>query len=99
MLIIGTIGAIVAGLLLPSIALIMGSIASTFGDDSQAGSEMSDTIAETAKLIALVSVMIFVFAYIFFAFWQHLAENISLSLRKKYLKSLLSQEIAYFEHI
>ena len=42
---------------------------------------------------------IFVFAYIFFAFWQHLAENISLNLRKLYLKALLNQEIAYFEKI
>ena len=99
MLIIGTIGAIVAGLLLPSIALIMGSIANIFGDDGISGEEMSETIAETAKLICLVSVLIFVFAYIFFAFWQHLAENISLKLRKMYLKSLLNQEIAYFEQI
>ena len=34
MLVIGTIGAIIAGMLIPSISLIMGSVADTFGSDS-----------------------------------------------------------------
>jgi len=97
MLAIGTFGAIIAGLMLPSIALIMGSIANNFGQDADI-SNMSETIGKTSKLVAGVAVVIFVFSYIFFAFWQHLAENISLRLRKIYLRALLNQEIAYFEH-
>ena len=98
MMLIGTLGAIIAGLMLPSIALIMGSIANNFGDQTDA-SNMSETIAKTSKLVVGVAVIIFVFSYIFFAFWQHLAENISLRLRKMYLRALLKQEIAYFEHV
>jgi ATP-binding cassette subfamily B (MDR/TAP) protein 1 len=99
MLAIGTIGAVIAGLLLPSIALIMGSIANNFGDDDVGASDMSEAIGNTSKLVGIVAGVIFVFSYIFFAFWQHLAENISLKLRKVYLRALLNQEIAYFEHI
>ena len=40
MLIIGTLGAIVAGLLVPSISIIMGSIAGTFGDKTLDPSKM-----------------------------------------------------------
>ena len=75
----------------------MGSIANNFGQDADI-SNMSETIGKTSKLVAGVAVVIFVFSYIFFAFWQHLAENISLRLRKIYLRALLNQEIAYFEH-
>ncbi len=42
-------------------------------------------------------VVIFIFSYFFYAFWNHLAENISFNLRKEYLKALLRQEIGYFE--
>lgn len=68
MLAIGTMGAVIAGLMLPSIALIMGSIANNFGEDADT-SNMSETIGKTSKLVAMVAVVIFVFSYIFFAFW------------------------------
>jgi len=89
MLAIGTFGAVVAGLFVPTIALIMGTIAQDFGGDDINSDEMSTKIAQTSWLVAGVSVIIFVFAYIFFAFWQHVAENISLRLRKLYLRALL----------
>jgi ATP-binding cassette subfamily B (MDR/TAP) protein 1 len=97
MLFIGTTAAILAGLLLPSISLVMGSIASNFGSDDPGS--MTDNIASICRIVAAVAVLVFIFSYVLFAFWQHLAENISLNLRKIYLKALLSQEIAYFEQI
>jgi ATP-binding cassette subfamily B (MDR/TAP) protein 1 len=60
---------------------------------------MTEIIGNTAKIIGVIASVIAIFSYIFFAFWQHLAENISLNLRKKYLKALLNQEVAYFEKI
>ena len=51
---------------------------------------MSEKIGVVSKLVAVVALLVFVFAYIFFAFWQHLAENISLNLRKMYLRALLN---------
>jgi hypothetical protein len=68
MLAIGTFGAVIAGLMLPSIALIMGSIANNFGDDAD-NTNMSETIGNTSKLVGYVAAIIFVFSYIFFAFW------------------------------
>ena len=45
----------------------------------------------------LIALSLFVFSYMFFAFWQHLAENITTDLRKRYIAALMHQEIGYFE--
>ena len=45
----------------------------------------------------LSALSLFIFSYMFFAFWQHLAENITTDLRKRYLAALMHQEIGYFE--
>ena len=50
-----------------------------------------------ASYVILIATSLFTFSYVFFAFWQHLAENIVTDLRKRYLKSLMRQEIGYFE--
>jgi len=98
MMTLGTISAIIAGLALPSIALIMGSIASSFGDSGIDPADMSSVIAKTSKWVAAVAATIMVFSYLFYSFWQSLAENISFNLRKMYLKALLNQEVAFFEN-
>merc|ERR1719246_308407 len=40
---------------------------------------------------------LFTFSYMFYAFWQHLAENITTDLRKRYIVALMRQEVAFFE--
>jgi len=45
----------------------------------------------------MISVALFFFSYAFFAFYSHLAENITTDLRKRYLASLMKQEVAFFE--
>jgi hypothetical protein len=68
MLTVGTIGALIAGILIPSISMIMGSVADAFGNNTDV-SDMSTTISSTAKWIALIAASIFFFGYVFFAFW------------------------------
>jgi ATP-binding cassette subfamily B (MDR/TAP) protein 1 len=99
LLIIGTVTAILAGGLMPSISLIMGNVAAAFTetDDSSSGTDIVGNMAEIASYVILIACSLFVFSYVFYAFWQHLAENIIEDLRKRYLKSLMRQEIAYFE--
>lgn len=47
--------------------------------------------------VTLIAFGIFAFSYVLFAFWQHLATNITDDLKKKYIAALLRQEIGYFE--
>jgi hypothetical protein len=51
---------------------------------------MIEEISKISKIVVAVAVSIFILAYILFAFWQHLAENISLKLRKIYIKALFN---------
>ena len=50
-----------------------------------------------ASYVVGIATSLFIFSYAFFAFWQHLAENIVTDLRKRYICALMKQEIAYFE--
>jgi ABC-type bacteriocin/lantibiotic exporter with double-glycine peptidase domain len=51
----------------------------------------------TALVICLVGLGQWFFAYVYYAFWQHLAQNVSFDLRSRYLHAILRQEVSYFE--
>jgi ATP-binding cassette, subfamily B (MDR/TAP), member 1 len=52
---------------------------------------------QIAIIVSMVAITIFVFSYIQYAFFEHLAESITTNLKKKYIASLFRQEIGYFE--
>ena len=96
LLAVGTFAAIIAGAILPSISLVMGNVAVAFsGGNSPTG--LKDVMSLISSLVLIIVGLLFVFCYIFYAFWQHLAQNITRNLRKKYLWALMNQEISYFE--
>ena len=96
---VGMLSAICAGAILPSISLIMGNVATAFsgGDDQQSGSDIISDMSYIASYVVLIATSLFVFSYLFFSFFQHLAENIITDLRKRYIRALMRQEIAFFE--
>jgi len=93
---IGSISAIVAGCLLPSMAIIMGEITNTFDPDNTAD-DIKDTMSWLAGIISIIGLGLWIFGYMYYAFWQHTAENITFNLRSRYLHAILKQEVAYFE--
>lgn len=94
----GTISAILAGAILPSVSLIMGNVANAFtGGGGGGGSDIISNMSFIASYVVLIATSLFTFSYLFFAFWQHLAENIVTDLRKRYIRALMRQEIAFFE--
>ena len=96
LLVIGTSASIIAGAILPSISLVMGNVAVAFsGGNSPTG--LKDVMSLISSLVLIIVGLLFIFCYIFYAFWQHLAQNITRNLRKKYLWALMNQEISYFE--
>ena len=92
LLFIGSLASVVAGMILPSISTIMGNVSEAF---TSGGS--LDEMNYIASYVVLISAGLFVFSYIFYAFWSHLAENIAIDLRKRYLQALMVQEIGFFE--
>ena len=68
----GTLGAIVAGFLLPCIALCMGAITNTYSP-SNTKEEVLDQMKTISLYICLVGIATWFFAYLYYAFWQHMA--------------------------
>ena len=91
----GTASAILAGAILPSISIVMGSVAVAFSSGSS--SDILTQMKSLASAVMLIALFVFAFSYVFFAFWQHLALNITNDLRKRYIAALMHQEVGYFE--
>jgi hypothetical protein len=91
LLFVGSFAAVSAGALLPSISLIMSRVAQQFNNSNngQTDPNMIQNMTMISAAVGMISLGIFGFSYVFYAFWQHLAENITNNLRKKYLAALL----------
>ena len=85
LLYLGTLASILAGMILPSISVIMGNVTVAF----TGGGSIVDEMNFIASYVVMISVGLFITSYIFFAFWSHLAENIAIDLRRRYLKALM----------
>jgi hypothetical protein len=77
----GTLAAILAGGILPSISLVMGHVAVAFTAGGSNSESIVATMSTIAAIVMMIAMSLFVFSYIFFAFYQHLAENICKDLR------------------
>jgi len=97
LLIFGTLAAVLAGGILPSISLVMGHVASAFTEGGSSTGNIMGTMSTIAVIVMMIATLLFIFSYIFYAFYQHLAENICLDLRKRYITALMRQEVGYFE--
>jgi ABC-type multidrug transport system fused ATPase/permease subunit len=77
----------------------MANVAQAFTgpNDLEGHFDMKTQMNFIASYVSIIASTLFVFCYLFFALWQHLAENITTDLRKRYLAALMKQEIAYFE--
>ena len=70
LLVTGALSAILAGGVMPSIAFIMGNVAAAFsGGDDGGGSDIVGDMSAITSLVFLVSCLMFLFSYVFFAFW------------------------------
>ena len=66
----GTASAILAGAILPSISLVMGNVAVAFSGGSGGSSvNILSQMSVIASVVMLIALSLFVFSYIFFAFW------------------------------
>ena len=93
---VGVLSAILAGGLLPLVSIAQGEVTNRFDPSNPKGS-MMERMKYTCLIICLVGIAQWFFAYVYYSFWQHLAQNVSFDLRSRYLHAILRQEVAYFE--
>jgi ATP-binding cassette subfamily B (MDR/TAP) protein 1 len=95
-MILGAISALISGFLLPCISIAMGAVTNTY-DPSNSKDEILNQMKTICLYICLVGIGCWIFGYIYYAIWQHLAQNVSFHLRSRYLHAILKQEVGFFE--
>ena len=65
---IGSISAVLCGVLLPSLAIVIGAVTDTFDPDNSI-STIKDVMNVIAGYISLVGVGTWLFGYVYFGFW------------------------------
>ncbi|CDW81562.1 abc transporter family protein [Stylonychia lemnae] len=98
MLVIGTTAAIITGAVVPVQSILIGELSQTFKFSDQPA-ELNQMLRQICIYFTIYAFGTWGFAYIYFSFWQLVAENITYDLKLRYLKHLLQQEFEYFENI
>ena len=97
-MVIGTLGAIANGIIMPALALILGSAILSF--DPRNG---PDTIVSEGRKHSLYflygGIVAFFAAQISMTCWILIGERQAISIRREYFRALLRQEIGYFDKI
>ena len=94
-MVIGSIGAVAIGAAMPAFAYIWGEMTDSFQDED----EMVPAAKETMFLFIYIGIGAFAAGWIMFACWMIAGERQAITCRKVYLKSLLRQEIGWFDTI
>ena len=67
LLFVGILSAIAAGAILPSVSLVMGNVADAF--TSGGGGDIISDMSFIASYVIMIAASLFIFSYMFFAFW------------------------------
>ena len=56
-----------------------------------------DTMKSITGWTCLIGGATMIFGYFYYAFWQHLAEDLTFGLRTRFLNTILKQDVSFFE--
>jgi ABC-type multidrug transport system fused ATPase/permease subunit len=103
---VGFIASIAAGVPFPLIGIVFGQVVDTFnsalcGDDSRANSTSGTQSSVNDKILLMVYLAIAIFAltYTHIVCWNLISQRLAQRVRERYLKSLLRQDIAFFDKL
>jgi ABC-type multidrug transport system fused ATPase/permease subunit len=96
MLTLGSIALVLAGGFVPSLSLLYGQLISSF-NPTNTGAETYEIMAWVAKWTTVIGCGELAVGYLYYALWQHVACNLTYDLRNRYVRKLLTMEVAFFE--
>ena len=67
----------------------MGNVAAAFSGNVNVNTDILRTMTIIGVIVSMIALSLFICAYVFYAFWNHLAANISKELRKRYIAALM----------
>eukprot|EP00898_Chlorokybus_atmophyticus_P004111 jgi/Chlat1/4700/Chrsp3S05626 len=110
LMLLGSIGAILAGATMPSFAILFGRLSDSFGSNALkdgvacSSPEGQDTLGNLvhdvnkyALILFLLAIVTWIVSYLEVGFWMLTGERQSARIRQKYLQAVLRQDVGYFD--
>lgn len=93
------LSALIAGMLFPSFAVVMGSSLGAISSlqPGKTPTNLNETFQGILIPCAIISALIWLFGFLYYFIFKKISEEITNSLRARYLKALMKQEVTYFE--
>ena len=96
---IGCIAGLAEGACQPLFAIIFGNVTNSFASDDSDSSSFVDEASSLALKYIYVGILGLVGGYLAYSSWMRTGEKTAIDIRKRYFKSLLQQEIAFYDTI
>ncbi|EFA76459.1 ABC transporter B family protein [Heterostelium album PN500] len=99
LMVIGSIGAIAAGVAMPAISIVFGQVMNVFTYQELRKDNFSliDEISKVSLNFVYIGIGMFVACYLEVTCWSVAGERQSVRCRKQYLKAILRQEIGWYD--
>lgn len=99
LIVLGTVGAIGAGLSLPILTILFGSLINAFNPSStnMSSEELTSEINKICLQFIYVAIGTAIASYLEVAAWMLLSVRLTNRLRERYLQSALRQEVAFYD--
>jgi hypothetical protein len=92
----GVISAALCGMGLPSFVFLFGNIADTF-EGGMNKEKILEAISQVSLILSIIGGVILLGSYLFYLFLTIASERIGAKTRVAYLKSILNQEVGWFD--
>ncbi|KAI9734052.1 MAG: hypothetical protein M1818_006990 [Claussenomyces sp. TS43310] len=103
LLTVGVVAAVAAGIPFPLLGILFGQLVdnlnSTSCSSEASASSLTSSVVRKVLIVVYVAIANFVLIYVHTACWSLLGERLVRRLRKCYLRSLLRQELAFFDRL
>lgn len=101
---VGTLAAIAAGVPFPLLGIVFGQLVDDINDascDSQAAaaSGTMDSIIDKILLLVYIAIALFCLIYMHIISWNIVSQRLAQRVRDRYLRSLLRQDISFFDKL
>ncbi|EFA76462.1 ABC transporter B family protein [Heterostelium album PN500] len=99
LMIVGSIGAIAAGVALPALSIVLGKVMNvfTYQELRRPDFDVYKEISAVALYFVYIAIGMFFASYLEVACWSIAGERQSVRCRKQYLKAILRQEIGWYD--
>lgn len=101
---LGVIFAILAGIPFPLLGIVLGDLVDNINTNSctegpQSGSDLGSLVRKEIIYMVIIAVVNFISLFVHLSSWSWVGERLVRRLREQYFKSLLSQELEFFDSI